>query len=292
MKTITILMSTYNGGHYLDEQLASIYYQENLEEYTINLVVRDDGSSDNTIDILKSWQDKLKIEFHIGDNVGARDSFFYLLRNAPKSDYYAFCDQDDIWYKDKLYRSISKLRTKGLFFSNIEYIDTEGKPIGTNLLGKDFWVDLKRILMCNPANGCAMVWDQQLQNCANKISEYTFTMHDEFMCTIAYLFGDLQYDSVPTMGYRLHDSNVTQSKSIIKRMKIRKSIWLDRKKYSLDKRAKELLQYDLRNNDKEILFLLSNYKKGFNRFKIVKTFSCEDAGITRSFKARMILGLL
>ena len=292
MKTVTVLMSTYNGEHYLDEQLDSIYHQEKLDDYTINLIIRDDGSSDNTLKIIESWKNKLNIQIIAGKNIGARDSFFYLLEHAPKSDYYAFCDQDDIWYKDKLYRSINKLKEKGLYFSNIEYIGTDGKPIGTRLLSNDFQVDLKRILMCNPANGCTMVWDQQLHNYVNKISNDTFTMHDEFMCTIACLFGELQYDSLPTMGYRLHDTNVTQSNNIIKRMKIRKNIWLGRKQYSLDKRAKELLRYDLRTGDREILLSISQYKKGLNRLKLIKLFSCEEAGISRSFKARMILGLL
>lgn len=292
MRKITILMSTYNGGKYIGEQLDSIYHQEKLEEYNIGLIVRDDGSSDNTIELIESWKGKLDIELIAGENIGARNSFFYLLKNAPRSDYYAFCDQDDVWYKDKLYRAISNLNDKGLYFSNIEYIDTNGKPIGTSLLGPDFEIGLKRILMCNPANGCSMVWDQQFHDCAVKIPTDTFTMHDEFMCTIAYLFGNLYYDNVPTMGYRLHELNVTQSKGILKKMKIRAGIWLGRKQYSLDKRSNILLGYELKDEDREILTEISDYKKGLRRLKIVGSYSCEDAGIERSFKIRMILGLL
>lgn len=292
MRTITILMSTYNGGKFIDEQLDSIFHQIGLENYKIKLIIRDDGSTDDTIAIIETWKRKLDIELEIGENIGARNSFFSLLMKAPCSDYYAFCDQDDIWYKDKLCRSIRNLDENSLYFSNIEYIGTDGKPTGEKLLGPDFQIGLKRILMCNPANGCSMVWDQQLHANAVKIPVDTFTMHDEFMCTVAFLFGKLCYDDVPTMGYRLHALNVTQSKSMVKRMKIRADIWLGRKKYSLDKRSKVLLEFELRNEDREVLKELSEYKKGLRRYKIATSYSCEDSGIERSFRARMVLGLL
>jgi len=94
------------------------------------------------------------------------------------------------------------------------------------------------------------------------------------------------------MNYRLHALNVTQSNGLKKKFKLWKSIWFGRKAFSLDKRSKMLLGYELKDEDLEIITDLSIYKRGFNRFKLVKEYSCEDAGIQRSFKMRMILGLL
>ena len=293
MKKITVLMSTYNGETFLDRQLKSIAGQTGLKDYYVKLICRDDGSSDKTVSVLKSWRDRIDIEIIEGSNMGARASFYDLLKNAPESDYYAFCDQDDIWLEDKLSRALSALtEEKMLYFSNVEYVDGTGNKIGRFLLAKDFELSLKRVLMCNPANGCVMVWDKALQDILLKIPYDTFTMHDEFLCTAALLFGKVVYDPEPSMYYRLHEQNVTQSNGLKKKFKLWRSIWFGRKEFSLDKRAKVLLGFDLKPEDKEILSRISSYKHGFNRFSLVKEYSCEEYKIQRSFKIRMILGLL
>lgn len=286
-------MSTYNGAKYIDKQLESIYHQKGLDDYVLKLIIRDDGSCDDTIDIINLWRDRLTIDLLQGNNIGARDSFFYLLKTAPVSDYYAFCDQDDIWNDDKLYKAISRIcEERTLYFSNIEYVDTHEKKIGRKLLNDDFRFSLKRILMCNPANGCAMVWDNKLQDIIIKVPEETFTMHDEFVCTVACLFGHVVYDDESTMSYRLHEANVTQSNSIKKKYKLWKKIWFGRKQYSLDKRAKMLLKFPLKEEDRKILLDLSQYKKGLKRLKLFSQYRCEDFGIERSFKIRMLIGVL
>ena len=293
METITILLSTYNGASFINKQLESIYRQIGLENYSLKILCRDDGSTDNTIDILNSWKGKLSIEVIEGENVGARDSFFKLLNIAPDSDYYAFCDQDDIWYEEKLSSSIKQMTVpRTLFFSNIEYIDSKGEKLGRNLLSDSFECSLARTLMCNPANGCSMVWDKSLHSIFRTVPNDTFTMHDEYVCTVALLFGNVIYDQKATMGYRLHDLNVTQSKSIAKKIKLWKSVWLERKPYSLDKRADVLLKYELKESDRKLLYRLSQYKKGLNRFIVQKSFSCENRRIERSFRLRMLIGVL
>ena len=181
---------------------------------------------------------------------------------------------------------------KTLYFSNIEYIDAEDCDLGKRLLADKFELSLKRVLMCNPANGCTMVWENHLQAALKDIPRDTFTMHDEFMCTVALLLGHIVYDPRPAMGYRLHDLNVTQSNNLVKKVKLWKSIWFGRKPYSLDKRAAMLLQFDLKDADREILYQMSRYKFGINRFKLISGYSCEDRGIERSFKLRMLIGLL
>ena len=286
-------MSTYNGAQYISQQLESIYNQKGLDEYVLNLFIRDDGSKDDTVDVIHSWENRLSIDLIEGNNIGARESFFFLLKNAPASDYYAFCDQDDYWHEDKLCTAINHMSKEGvLYFSNIEYVDTKGNKIGKNLLANDFELSLERILMCNPANGCAMVWDRQLHETITKIPEDTFTMHDEYVCTLAYLFGSVFYDSNSTMDYRIHESNVTQSDSIKKKYKLWKEIWFGRKQYSLDKRAKMLLHYKLKDEDRKVLVALSEYKKGINRIILMRHYSCENPGIERSFRLRMLIGVL
>ena len=167
MNKLTILMSTYNGQLFLDKQFESLYRQENLNDFEVNIVVRDDGSKDGTIQIINKWSEKLNITVYCGDNIGARNSFFWLIINAPESDYYAFCDQDDIWKNDKLSNSINKIKeahsSKTLYFSNLQYIDCIDNNLNKNMLSNKFTLSLERIFMCNPANGCTMVWDKALQ---------------------------------------------------------------------------------------------------------------------------------
>lgn len=92
---ITVLMSTYNGEKYLKEQLDSILNQEQVD---LKLLIRDDGSTDGTVNILKEYENShTNIKWYSGLNLGCGKSFFQLVLDAPKSDYYAFVDQDDVW---------------------------------------------------------------------------------------------------------------------------------------------------------------------------------------------------
>lgn len=295
MEKITILMSTYNGQPFLDKQFESIYKQENLSNIKVQIVIRDDGSNDNTIQIIKKWTKILDITFYSEESIGVRKSFYWLIVNAPESDYYAFCDQDDIWKNNKLSNSIKKIKElqlpATLYFSNLEYIDADDNYLNKNMLSEEFNLSLKRVFMCNPANGCTMVWDTDFHRILKNVPYDTFTMHDEFACTVAMVMGHVIYDPAPRMYYRLHNNNVTQSKNFYQKIKKTKQIWLERKPYSIDKRAKELLKYCVNESNKSTLVELSNYKKGFTRWSIIKKYNCEVRSISRSFRLRVLLGL-
>lgn len=95
MKTVSVLLSTYNGEKYLREQLDSLLVQQGVD---LRIIARDDGSKDTTVEILKEYAGKdTRVSFFEGKNVGPAQSFFDLIMKSPDSDYYAFCDQDDVW---------------------------------------------------------------------------------------------------------------------------------------------------------------------------------------------------
>ena len=105
-KCVVILMATYNGGSYLSQQLDSILAQTHKNW---KLLVRDDCSTDNTMDILKKYKEKderIAILDNKAINLKTIGNFFELIQCAPDSDYYALCDQDDYWYPDKLKRAV------------------------------------------------------------------------------------------------------------------------------------------------------------------------------------------
>lgn len=296
---VLVLMSVYNGDKYLDKQLKSIFQQYLPDNYSLKLIIRDDGSSDNSEKIIDRWRDKIDIVYKKGTNIGAKESFYDLLYTAPHSDYYAFCDQDDIWLEDKLWTAIQNMNKDTekpmLYFSNLEYIDEYDNKLNRKLLADGFKLSLKRILMCNPANGCSMVWNNSLHKNLTKKRYVTFTMHDEYVITIAILTGSVIYDSNCRMLYRLHSQNVTQKKNLIKKLKLWKWVWFDNRYATLDKRSSELLEkLEIENKDfKNTLIRIANYKNGFNRLDILKDdFYCENRAIQRSFRLRMLLGFI
>ena len=108
---ICVIMSTYNGEKYIRQQLDSIFQSE--KKYEIVLYVRDDGSKDRTVEVLKKYgiEHHVQIEVNEGQNVGSAKSFLVALRDCPKADYYAFCDQDDTWIDGKLSAAVEQMGT-------------------------------------------------------------------------------------------------------------------------------------------------------------------------------------
>ncbi|HPO49276.1 MAG TPA: glycosyltransferase, partial [Spirochaetota bacterium] len=123
---VIVLMSSYNGEKYIEDQLDSILDQtyDNFEIY-----VRDDGSKDNTLNILKKYEKEGKIKLFIGENIGYVKSFFWLIRNSSDADFYSFSDQDDVWLSDKIEKGINLLKNSPpeiptLYFSNYDFYDS------------------------------------------------------------------------------------------------------------------------------------------------------------------------
>ena len=107
---IAILLSTYNGEKYIKEQIESLLDQTIKNWF---LVIRDDGSHDKTVEILKeystSYPNKIFIDGSVRENLGAGKSFMHLLK-ITHADYYMFCDQDDVWMPDKIERTLAKVK--------------------------------------------------------------------------------------------------------------------------------------------------------------------------------------
>ena len=119
-------MSTYNGEKYIEQQLDSIF--KNTKN--VFLYVRDDGSKDRTIEILRNYGIKhaVPIEVNEGENVGSAESFLTALRKCPKADYYAFCDQDDVWIDGKLSAATKQIGTTNqpvLWCSDYQVTDSD-----------------------------------------------------------------------------------------------------------------------------------------------------------------------
>ena len=160
---VAVLMSTYNGEKYLKEQIDSILNQKSVD---VTLYVRDDGSSDNTMKIISSYDSSNQVRIICdGENVGPGLSFmkllFHVVKEQEEYDYYAFADQDDIWLEEKLYMAINKINSKDkpvLYCSNQTlYQGGKEKGMKFNSIPE---ISMIRSVSSNDFAGCTMVFNR------------------------------------------------------------------------------------------------------------------------------------
>lgn len=226
MHSVLVLMSTYNGEKFLNEQLESLYNQRGVD---LHILVRDDGSKDSTLSILDKFKStRGQMTIIKGQNVGAAKSFFevahYAKENLPQYDYYSFCDQDDVWLPDKLSGAVSALEkydeSNKLYFCRSKFVDTNLNFIKESDDIKPF--DYTTCVYRNPALGCTMVFDKKLfiLFClANRKLNEIVCLHDAWLFKCA-VFTDsiIIADRNIYINYRQHGNNVTMAnKSVFKK---------------------------------------------------------------------------
>ena len=208
-----VLMSTFNGAAYLIAQIESIIHQIDID---LKLVIRDDGSKDNTLALANELAQKNpNIEVIAGENKGFVGSFSELIKyawdNFPEYEYFAFADQDDVWYPNKLKVACKKLSeypkdVPNLFCSNSDIIDGEGKKTGKKF--RNYYPHYTRgnILMFPTLQGCSMVFNRKaVELYAGHLPMVSF--HDRWMYLICHFLGNVYYAHTPLFGYRVHENN-------------------------------------------------------------------------------------
>lgn len=211
MKLI-VLMSTYNGEKYIREQLDSLLNQDLRPD---KIFVRDDGSTDETVNILEEYASENRIvEYYYGSNMGPAKSFFDLINKCEEADYYALCDQDDVWFKDKLSRAVSLLEKEDnsiplLYCSKYTLTDKDLNPIDSNVSSLYNFSDFAHSLIYHTAPGCTFVFNNEARK---KIIKYDlnnnyYLIHDAIIHKVVCLFGKMILDEEPHMYYRQHGDN-------------------------------------------------------------------------------------
>lgn len=216
MDKVCIMMSTYNGEMFLPEQLDSLLGQRGVD---IEIYIRDDGSTDLTRDIIKKYIGKhANIHFTDGVNLGPGRSFWELLRSVPEYDYYAFCDQDDVWMPEKLKRGVDHIKSAGnrpgLYYSRTHIVNSDMQEL------KSYDSDYKKripsfgqLIAENNASGCTMVWNDGLHSIARRLLPEHMRMHDHMLYLICQACdGYVYYDRKSYISYRQHESNVVSGR--------------------------------------------------------------------------------
>ena len=293
--SVAVLMSTYNGERYLREQMDSVLSQQGVD---VKIIVRDDGSNDNTLNILKSYSETHRNLTILQErNCGAEMSFHRLCQYANENvdaDYYAFCDQDDVWQLEKLSKAIDKLsllenNVPNLYFSNLMMVDSDLHEIHNLFSDDEVKISKQMALIQIFTYGCACVFNRPAIEAYCKANFSRELAHDNWIYVLSMFLGNVIYDNQSYVLYRQHGTNLSGQKATgvklaynrIKRAT--KGHWgHDFELYSsmlLRSFSNRLQQEDVR-----YISRIANYRKSFlNKFSLLCSPSYRTGYISKDF---------
>lgn len=217
---VAILMGTKNGERFLAEQINSLEIQTHKNWV---LYVSDDGSTDKTIAILREYQVKWpngKMIISNGPEQGFCMNFLSMACDPSiRAEYYAFCDQDDVWHPNKISSAISNLsqvqldkrkkNTPLLYCGRTTYIDENNNPIGSSP-HFIFPLTFRNALIQCVAGGNTMIFNQEVKSLLNDIGAMPHTSHDWFLYQLVTSTGGTVYfDQAVFVYYRQHKNSLS-----------------------------------------------------------------------------------
>ena len=215
-KTVSILLPTYNGEKYLKEQIESILNQTYKD---IKLVISDDCSSDNTVNILKQYeQQDSRIELYIQPkNMGVVKEIEFLLQKV-ETPFYMLADQDDYWLPEKVEKSLEILikNNADLVFGDLEVVDENLNTIYPSfgdfmLLNRKIhkYLDSYKVnYLYNCVTGCTVLAKKEtIQYIIPIPTKSKYLIHDHWISIMASLNGKLAYMDEKYIKYRQHRNN-------------------------------------------------------------------------------------
>lgn len=212
-KRVLVIISTYNGESYIAEQLDSIINQKC--NASVSIVIRDDGSTDSTCTIVKSYINHFpgKIELIEGNNIGSNASYFYLINHVNGFDYYAISDQDDVWMEDKLRTAIEHIEScnsdEAVLYASPSYlVYNDLVPHGmTRKLNID--MTFFNTIIQNICPGHNQVMNRHLFELLKKAEVDTSKIYvfDSWISNVAMISGKIIFDNIPHAFYRQHRGN-------------------------------------------------------------------------------------
>jgi glycosyltransferase involved in cell wall biosynthesis len=225
MMFLEVVMPTFNGERFLAQQVETIYEQTLRPD---RLLIRDDGSTDGTIELIESlqlrygnWIRRLESIEHLGCCASVN-----VLLSATQAKYVALADQDDLWHPEKLEQSLALLRQmEGIYgedmpllvHGDLRLVDADGKPMGHTFFAYQR-LDPRRIspvdlAFTNVVTGCTCVMNQSLLAKAMPIPREAI-MHDWWLALVTSVFGTIGILKGISIDYRQHGNNYIGAKGV------------------------------------------------------------------------------
>ena len=205
--SVDVLLATFNGEKYLEEQLESLACQEDV---IVKVWVNDDGSIDETLAILNKWQKKGLIkEVSNSQGLGSTRAFLRLLSEHSDSEYVAFCDQDDVWEPKKLAIQLLKIKNSkpACVASQRLFIDNSGRDMGaTKKLRKS--PSFENAMFENIAPGNTVLLNNLAINVINRFQGLPVKHYDSWIYLLISFVGEVEYIHQPLIRYRIHETNL------------------------------------------------------------------------------------
>lgn len=225
---IDILLATYNGEKYLNQQIDSIITQTYKDW---RLLIRDDFSTDNTVNIIKNYTckypDKIRLIEDNKGHLGLAQNFGALLELAL-SEYIMFCDQDDIWLPNKIELTLNTMKAAGQTWPNTPLlVHTDLKVVDETLvpIAESFWklhrispesdCQLKKIIYRNIVTGCTVMINKKAKEISMPFPPEV-SIHDWWIALNVVKYGKILHMAMPTVLYRQHIANLIGAKKSLK----------------------------------------------------------------------------
>ncbi len=220
MEKVDILLATYNGEKYIEQQLDSILTQTYSN---FRLLISDDCSSDNTRAILEKYKQKdNRIEVFLqNENLGVIKNFEFLLGKV-ENKYYMFSDQDDVWKEHKIEKSLKKIEDENL---DLVYSDLEVVNENLNLINESYWKlkgiyhkikkynNFESLYLNNYITGCTIISKKEFIKTFLPIpNKSKYVLHDYWIALVVSQSGKIGYINETLVKYRQHQDNKVGSK--------------------------------------------------------------------------------
>lgn len=281
---VTILLATYNGGLYIQEQIDSLKSQTYSN---FQVLISDDGSNDSTVDIINSNLDDTRFKLlSIQRKGGVVNNFNFLLESSTDSEYIMLCDQDDYWLDDKIEVMLKKIKmleseSKNLpllLFSDLTLVDENLKILSNGFyehISLNPWnnLDLRYISWRSSVYGCSVIFNSNLVKLYNEFElKNCSPMHDHLLALLAVRHGALHYLDKSFTFYRQHDNNVVGGKKNTLLSKLIRFRVLFSKVSTFSKSILIINKLDQSSNSKKAKFIFNNVIPFFRESPIFTTF--------------------
>lgn len=256
---VNVLISTYNGETYIAQQIDSILEQTYSD---FRIYVRDDGSNDGTLNVLSKYENEKQIVVFKGENIGFGRSFLWLLNEIDTGEYWAFCDQDDVWAKDKLQKAVDALERMDNcnpnyyvhdFYITDEQLNIEGEH-KNYIKNYSFQMAITECLHM----GFATVFNRKFRSYMLKGDISKLPTHDWWAELIAMEFGTIYVDSYLGAYHRRLQTSVSGS-ALKNRIKWFKGALGGQSEIpTIAKEFYDTFEKNMNQKDKKVLSLFAN----------------------------------